>query len=660
MNDKFNCIENHLIHSDDELLQLLENYFENYLNNDTTHVLLYDYILQIKYFNKELINSDKIYNIIKTQKEKYYTNLKTTIRLEIKKNIFTMVKLIDYINEIKIKTDFINNIFHANHNIHIIEDYGVLIILHDPIIKLFMENNIQVEVFKKILYILKSFTFTNLYCEFIRLMSTMYKTQLQNTKYELIIPTNIVNIMRFNDNIEKIFLLRQEYNFLQNNKYILLFPLYENILNYFIDIILKNTDVYSIDIIIKHNYNKLQIIIDSVDKQLLTVLQSQMHHKLLHGGNLNITKIMNYLKFMKINPIKTGNVYTNIVTELVNNENNINELFGLFNKQVFSLDTNAIETIMYLLNHHNNIDIIINMYKEHLITRMLHIYTYIDINNICVHSNFEENIVRYFTMIPRSLEFSIHGIIKDIKNSASFTKHLYNNNLVDKSSNTTVVTASHNWNINLTEGLNTIDEVYSKSSLLLSNTSIMYCKFHNNNRILSWALHYGEINMTYMDIEIKLLPIQLSILELFDISDNIHIDDIININILKTYSIKTRMNLIQSLVNSKLLKMKNDILLLNSTTKFDTDLILCYHSITNSSTTFNKLENLQHTRQEIIIANINSQVKLKSLNSQELFRKVKQHIKMFQLEEELFNKTIDIMVDKSYIEIKDGMIMKVY
>ena len=33
---------------------------------------------------------------------------------------------------------------------------------------------------------------------------------------------------------------------------------------------------------------------------------------------------------------------------------------------------------------------------------------------------------------------------------------------------------------------------------------------------------------------------------------------------------------------------------------------------------------------------------------------------MFQLEEELFNKTIDIMVDKSYIEIKDGMIMKVY
>ena len=105
MNDKFNCIENHLIHSDDELLKLLENYFENYLNNDTTHVLLYDYILQIKYFNKELINGNKIYNIIKTQKEKYYTNLKTTIRLEIKKNIFTMVKLIDYINEIKIKTD---------------------------------------------------------------------------------------------------------------------------------------------------------------------------------------------------------------------------------------------------------------------------------------------------------------------------------------------------------------------------------------------------------------------------------------------------------------------------------------------------------------------------------------------------------------------------
>jgi hypothetical protein len=45
---------------------------------------------------------------------------------------------------------------------------------------------------------------------------------------------------------------------------------------------------------------------------------------------------------------------------------------------------------------------------------------------------------------------------------------------------------------------------------------LYYIEKYNNLRIINWFPHFGEINITFMDKQIILLPIQFMILELFN------------------------------------------------------------------------------------------------------------------------------------------------
>ena len=57
--DKFNCIDKN-IRNDKDILEALENYFENYFKN-SNKVLLYDYMLQILNFNPNFPNLDFLF-----------------------------------------------------------------------------------------------------------------------------------------------------------------------------------------------------------------------------------------------------------------------------------------------------------------------------------------------------------------------------------------------------------------------------------------------------------------------------------------------------------------------------------------------------------------------------------------------------------------------
>ena len=116
------------------------------------------------------------------------------------------------------------------------------------------------------------------------------------------------------------------------------------------------------------------------------------------------------------------------------------------------------------------------------------------------------------------------------------------------------------------------------------------------------------------------------------------------------------MNIINSLVISKLLFSNNNIFTLNTEPTFNPDLISCYHTNYNADNILT--EQLQYSRYEITSANINSIIKQKQYNMNELYSQVKTNIKQFQLNEDLFNNTIKTMLDKDYIAIENNIICK--
>ena len=64
------------------------------------------------------------------------------------------------------------------------------------------------------------------------------------------------------------------------------------------------------------------------------------------------------------------------------------------------------------------------------------------------------------------------------------------------------------------------------------------------------------------------------------------------------------------------------------------------------------------SRQDVISAQINHFVKQKSMDKDELFKTVALNIKIFELDIELFNKTIDKMVEYDYIKLEDNIVVK--
>lgn len=64
------------------------------------------------------------------------------------------------------------------------------------------------------------------------------------------------------------------------------------------------------------------------------------------------------------------------------------------------------------------------------------------------------------------------------------------------------------------------------------------------------------------------------------------------------------------------------------------------------------------SREEVLMANINSLVKTNDYQHQELFEILTAIIKVFKLEFELYEKVIETMIKKDYIYIKDDKYYK--
>ena len=157
-----------------------------------------------------------------------------------------------------------------------------------------------------------------------------------------------------------------------------------------------------------------------------------------------------------------------------------------------------------------------------------------------------------------------------------------------------------------------------------------------------------------------MLPIQFMIVEMFIYKDSIPIDEIMSSKFLSNYSNKFKNDIIYSLILSKLMITINDNLILSKNGTFKHNLIDIY--LLESQYIKNKInDELIFSYRDIIVTNINHILKLKSLNFNDLFDEIKNKIKLFNVDNLLFNSSLDYMINMDYIIYNiNGLYEKIY
>jgi hypothetical protein len=174
--DKFNCIDMNK-RDDKTILENLENYFENYFQNNNK-VLLYDYMLQAINFNSDIIYSENLSKIIYNQMGEYISFVRNNMRASIKKNLFNLDSgLNKFFIDFKSKIDFINSFLNYRLNNEKLNDL-LDIIINDIYIKTFIEININCNDDIINIYItLKKYNLA-LQTKFIQILGAIHKKDL--------------------------------------------------------------------------------------------------------------------------------------------------------------------------------------------------------------------------------------------------------------------------------------------------------------------------------------------------------------------------------------------------------------------------------------------------------------------------------------------------
>jgi hypothetical protein len=229
----------------------------------------------------------------------------------------------------------------------------------------------------------------------------------------------------------------------------------------------------------------------------------------------------------------------------------------------------------------------------------------------------------------------------------------------------TVLTTSYkNWDINQTEGVITTTILQNMGNTIMGKALRNYKKFYDSRyegkRTLLYSLHFGEMDITYMGQRLIMLPIQFCVLELFEKLDTINIAQIKSAPFFLNYSDKFRNDTIYSLISGGLLKMNGNNISLSTSGPFKENLIEIF--FTNSDYAMiwqeNKTRELAHSREEIIMANINHIVKTRNINRNELYDTIKKAISLFEVTTDMFDKATDYMTNHRYIETNSDSVIK--
>ena len=640
-------LNRHIFNKHDiNVVSLLDGYIKNILESGTITVSDINIILSQ---HPQLCHLNIFENNIKS----YLKGINKEMKAKVKSSHFTIIALNDYLIEFHNKISFLLNILikkeYTNNIVNFVIKELFKNIITDSIIKTYIENVMLNFEYKSDLHKLFEMfnNFSLLYTEKTELLekklwllsiSNMYISSL-NTDI-LPIPQDLQRLQNFYNLILYYHKISNYLNFINDDLSIIIKTLSNKIIDDFIEIIKKNSfeDIYAV-----LNENVLSLI---TTDQYMSILRPEI---IMLINKINNDNFIIILKIMS----KINNVFDNIFK---NYKNNIN--FFLNDKiidkscypdiikelNVFIKDNQEIPFKFFttIINYLQDNDLLFKLYYESFCQRVFcdKVHEY-DTLFIKIHIN---KINTWYNKIKK--------IIDDKKLCKQNILYTSMNSLPINYNDFVKLESLHSMNMYESLQSTYIYEICkTNEKLIISNKSQEMCVL----------LHYGEIKIAYNDKEIILLPIQYVILELFQNIEELDIDIIMNKEFFSHYSEKFKKDIIMSFQNSGLFKIKDNKLKLSKSIKNDINLIEIFLS-NNEYFNVSKVieEEFVHDRIDIVKTLINHNIKLKPLSYEDLFTTCASQNKVFTLEDDIFKKAIDYMIEHDYIELKENLYHKLF
>lgn len=656
--DKFNVIQEFTC-QDLDYMSLVNNYIENYLESDIN--IIHPELIYQLVWNNLITDIDDALN---SKLKNYILNIKKTIKTLIKNEKFDLDNgLNTMINNYYNKTNYLKTIFKtSNYNC---ESLFHDMILSDQTLICYLQNELNTlnksnkNIIKKLLNNIMKITTKDNYKWFLKLIGTSLR-----------------------DNIPHIPLIIDNYNFID---FILLIN-YTQEIYYYYSFINDNDCKIIINSFVNIIFDKLLLLLSTTNYYNLINLLTTKWHMIAQINNNNemIIPIKKELSLQisksikKINTISNSNLYDLLKLIIIASKFGLIEtyIFSIFNNECFLeklieiIDTNINtdpQFICDLIIHLKNIkekDIFINNYHNRLITRLLSLTT--DLIN-------ESLIVKYMNIhFDNKYTKKLSKCIYDMQTSLELNGPFEKIGLSKLYMKISMLTISYsNWNINWNNGYidNDIIEAYRTSSIpticsMFDWYNKYYLDAYENKRKLLWLPQYGEITIEYNNNEIILFPIQLMVLELFNGKNDITIDVIKNSNFFKNYSESYKINIIKSLIVAGILNNNFNTLTLSDTIIKNNFIDVYYYILDNKEDEISNREMMNDdlclSRKNIVSCVINHHIKIYSMDYETLYNLVKNDIKLFSLNNELFTETIKWMIENDYILEKESKYLKLF
>jgi hypothetical protein len=656
--NKFNIINK--LNNNENSISIVKNYLENYFESDI-NIYHPDYIYQLIWNNKvdnnivEQLFNESISNVL-IQKRQNIRNL-------IKKDKFDLSSLNKLINNFNSKVIKLENILFLKKN-----NMGdnIRLLLSDPILINYLENEFvnlddtTVSNIKKLTEILSKYSVEN-YNWFLKLIGSVLRNNIVSLFVN--IPEKYKHFYELSNMTEYLYLVTDIYKFLKKSILILLNPIYEIILSKFI-LCINNCEITELLNLINSNSVIIKKILKENERKLImNAISNSFDNHISNIESFDHNKIMYLLKLIiKCSDLDILDKYILLIFE---NDKVINSILDIIHNKI-NLD---IISLKYIVNHLKikNKDEFMEKYHKLLIQRILSNEVNIDNEQIII----DELLILFGPKITnKSLK-----VITDYKNTEEELKNYKKKTNIEIFN--TLTTSYSNWNINYNQGYVTFNiqnemndkiiEFDNKENAIklieletfIINYDKYYNSIYNHKRKLLWLLQYGEIEITYNNIEITLLPIQLMILELYNIKYTFTFNEIYNQKFFINYSNKFKEDIVNSLINGNILFQDNNKLYLNENniTNISTNLIDVY--LNNIISETKPIQNeLAHDREDIVKTLINHNLKITPIDKDILFNKLENNISVFKLTLDIYNNAVNKMIKYDYITIDNNMLIK--
>ncbi len=700
LRDKFKIINDDISKiSDEELTELLDNYFENLLVSGEK-VIHPDLLSQIFWFKKDFDST----NLIIKHLDNYLKQKKTSIRTNIKKGNFEidtgLNKLIETYCE---NIDIFSTYVHDKDKVvklsltklyeQIISDPALISYLKSEVSQLDDSNQRDL---MKLSVVLKKISMINpelkSYQWFLFLISSSLSTVAEESNSQSYpVPERFQRIINFRKVLSFYEQVEKYYKFVNTDVNIVLTGITTILLKDLIEIM--NTCTIKELISLIHNYKPVleKIFVNSTImlegkniKDLFTVHFFMFLEKLDKSKQkIDLDVLINC--FQEVNSLLNANgnsrdIINNKLSQIFSNEDSQNYLLEKINQSILTVEDKVDESIYGILSMCSNIrekDKFVEKYNRYLVNRILfkpNIQVERNFYNI-LQSKFNDRLVAKTNKIITDMEYTLSdrenfGNVLSSGLSISLDTTNKGYDLTKMKSNlsklSVVTTSFNNWDINQQEGILSYETISkNKNQYQLIDTLYTYDKFYqkryNSKRKLNWYPHFGEVTFTYLNKDIMMLPVQFIVLEHIQKEKTVNKDNMMKSEILSGYNENFRKSVITSLIIGGIVTAtQNNLSVSSNIEKISSDFITLFFNSTNYAEVWDKRreEELVMNRKDVLSACANHHVKQSPVTIDALYDKIKVSMTLFDFTKTDLQEVVDIMVSKDYFVIKNGVITK--